>query len=132
MPALGTTFPAACVVATLITACASTPDSSERRIERLDPALDLLVPSDARIEVLAEGFEWSEGPVWVRDGGYVLFSDIPHNVVHRWKGVSASSIRVRLSPMGSFSAAKMAAAFWYADSAGAAGSPAEFPSMRSR
>ena len=33
-------------------------------LHRLDPALDSLVPADARIEVLASGFEWSEGPVW--------------------------------------------------------------------
>src|SRR5687768_190437 len=62
-------------------------------IERLDPKFDELVPKDAKIEKLVEGFEWAEGPVWVKDGngGYLLFSDVPHNVVHRWaegKGVS--------------------------------------------
>ena len=36
-------------------------------IERLDPKFDALVPKDAKIEVLASGFEWAEGPVWVRD-----------------------------------------------------------------
>lgn len=63
------------------------------KIERLDPKFDALVPKDAVIEKLAEGFEWAEGPVWVKDGngGYLLFSDVPHNVVHRYadgKGVS--------------------------------------------
>jgi gluconolactonase len=53
-------------------------------IERLDPKLDVYIPKDAKIEKLADGFEWAEGPVWVRDGGYLLFSDVPHNVVHRW------------------------------------------------
>jgi gluconolactonase len=38
---------------------------------------------DSRIEVLAEGYEWSEGPIWVKDGAYLLFSDVPKNVVHR-------------------------------------------------
>jgi gluconolactonase len=60
-------------------------------VERLDPKLDEYIPKDARIEKLAEGFEWAEGPVWVRDGGYLLFSDVPNNVVHRWspdKGLS--------------------------------------------
>ena len=38
-----------------------------------------------KIERLAEGFAWSEGPVWVpEDGGFLLFSDVPRNVVHRW------------------------------------------------
>jgi hypothetical protein len=41
-------------------------------IERLDPALDRLVPADAVIEVLAGGYDWTEGPVWVKDGGYLL------------------------------------------------------------
>jgi gluconolactonase len=54
-------------------------------IERADPRFDALVPPDAQIEVLAEGFDWAEGPVWVPGGGYVLFSDVPQNVVFKWK-----------------------------------------------
>jgi gluconolactonase len=56
------------------------------RIIREDPRLDQLIPKDARIEVLASGFRWSEGPVWIRerDGGYLLFSDIPRNVIMKW------------------------------------------------
>jgi gluconolactonase len=55
-------------------------------VERLDPALDALVAPDAKIEKLAEGFKWAEGPVWTSDGGgALLFSDVPNNVVHRWK-----------------------------------------------
>jgi gluconolactonase len=54
------------------------------RIERQDARLDGLVPRDAVIEVLAEGFRWSEGPVWDKAAGRVLFSDVPNNVVHAW------------------------------------------------
>jgi gluconolactonase len=54
-------------------------------IERLDPALDALIPPGAHIEKLASGFAWAEGPVWVRRGDYLLFSDIPHNVVFKWQ-----------------------------------------------
>jgi gluconolactonase len=67
-------------------------------IERLDPKFDALVPKDAKIEVLASGFEWAEGPVWVRDdkGGLpadsLLFSDIPHNRVNRWNAGEGLSI----------------------------------------
>jgi gluconolactonase len=60
---------------------------------RLDPAFDALVAKDAKIEVLADGFVWAEGPVWVADdtGGHVLFSDIPRNSIMKWKeGVGAS------------------------------------------
>jgi len=54
-------------------------------IDRLDPEINKLIPEDAVIEVLAEGFEWSEGPVWIEDGEYLLFSDIPPNKVFKWK-----------------------------------------------
>lgn len=60
-------------------------------IERVDPAFDKLVPKDAAIEVLADGFEWSEGPVWIKKGGYLLFSDIPHNRINKWDGKAISS-----------------------------------------
>jgi gluconolactonase len=52
-------------------------------IERLDPALDEIVPANARIEKLAGGFTFTEGPVWMREG-YLLFSDIPANVIRKW------------------------------------------------
>jgi gluconolactonase len=56
------------------------------RIERLDPALDAIVARGAAMEIIADGFDWSEGPLWVReDGGYLLFSDIPPNRVMKWK-----------------------------------------------
>ena len=69
-------------------------------IERLDPALDSLLPKDAKIEVLASGFNWSEGPVW-RNGG-IEFSDVPENTVFGWKeGEQAAS--VVLKPSGNLS-----------------------------
>jgi gluconolactonase len=55
-------------------------------VERLDPALDALIAPDSKIEKLAEGFVWAEGPVWTTEGGgALLFSDVPSNVIHRWK-----------------------------------------------
>jgi gluconolactonase len=53
-------------------------------VERLDPAFDELVPEDARMEVIAEGLQWSEGPVWIHDGKFLLFSDVLTNTIHRW------------------------------------------------
>src|SRR5580700_9752572 len=52
---------------------------------RLDPALDALVSPDAKVELLKGGFGFTEGPVWVQKGkgGYLLFTDIPGNVI--WK-----------------------------------------------
>lgn len=68
------------------------------RIERLDHALDRLVASDARAEVLARGFNWSEGPVWVKDGAFLLFSDVPQNMIVRWK--EGEGARQWLKPSG--------------------------------
>jgi gluconolactonase len=61
------------------------------RIERLDPSFDQLVPSDAKLEVICEGFEWCEGPLWVGDGEFLLFSDIPRNAIMRWDEKSGCS-----------------------------------------
>jgi gluconolactonase len=72
-------------------------------VDRFDAALDELIPKDAVIEVLCGGFDWAEGPVWVPEkgnkfGGFVLFSDIPHNAVMRWQeGVGVS---VYMKPAG--------------------------------
>jgi gluconolactonase len=67
-------------------------------IERLDPRLDQLIPANAKIEKLAEGFIWSEGPVWMREGGYLLFSDIPRNSVMRWQ--QGPGLSLFLKPSG--------------------------------
>jgi len=55
------------------------------RVIVLDPAFHSLVDTAAKIEVLAEGFGWSEGPVWIKDGKYVLFSDVKKNTIYKWK-----------------------------------------------
>jgi len=54
-------------------------------IDRLDTRFDQLVPKDAKLEKIADGFTWVEGPVWHKQGGYLLFSDIPANAVYKWK-----------------------------------------------
>ena len=56
-----------------------------------DPAVQVVDSSFARyrlglakVERLATGFRWSEGPVWFGDGRYLLWSDIPNNRIMRW------------------------------------------------
>ena len=68
------------------------------RVERLSPALDAVVPTDARIEKLADGFTWAEGPAWIRSGGYLLFTDVPENTMYRWS--SQDGLEVFLKPSG--------------------------------
>lgn len=67
-------------------------------VERLDPALDALIDPDAQIEVLADGFEWSEGPVWLPSEDCVVFSDVPQNTVYRWR--ETEGLSVYLHPSG--------------------------------
>lgn len=55
------------------------------KIERLDPALDALLPADAKTEVLAGNFVWTEGPEWLPNEKALIFSDIPRNVIFRWQ-----------------------------------------------
>ena len=60
-------------------------------MDRRDPRFDALVPKGATLEQLGAGFAWSEGPVWDRKAGALLFSDIPNNVINKWapgKGVT--------------------------------------------
>lgn len=67
-------------------------------VERLDPALDAVVPPGAVIEVIAEGFEWAEGPLWLPDREVLLFSDVPANRIYRWS--EAEGHAVWLEPSG--------------------------------
>lgn len=55
------------------------------RLSALDPRFVRLIPKAAKLELIADGFTWVEGPVWNKQGGYLLFSDIPANAVYRWK-----------------------------------------------
>ena len=55
----------------------------EARFERLDPAFDAIAPAGTRVERLATGFDFIEGPVWHPDG-YLLFSEPNNNGIYRW------------------------------------------------
>ena len=69
------------------------------RIERLDPAFDRLVDKAAIIELLvANKFDWAEGPVWDAAGKRVLFSDIPKNMIWEWS--QSSGLKQFLMPSG--------------------------------
>ena len=84
------TLPALAACLTLLTrlVSAQAPAPADRPFEivKIDPALDELIAPDAKLELLADGFGLTEGPVWVPDGpsGYLLFSDLISNVVYKW------------------------------------------------
>ena len=78
---------AAAALAGFVTACSSVAGP----VQILDARATSLIAADAELSVLGEGYAWTEGPLWVSDGGYLLFSDIPNNVIHRYvpgRGVS--------------------------------------------
>jgi gluconolactonase len=68
------------------------------RILRHHPLLDTLLDPDATVEMLASGMAWAEGPVWSKDGKYLLFSDIPNNSVMKWS--ESDGLSVFLKPSG--------------------------------
>ena len=49
-----------------------------------DPRFDEVIDVASAITILAGGFDWSEGPLWVEDGRRLLFTDVPGNVVYRY------------------------------------------------
>ena len=74
---------------------------ADAKIDRWDPAMDAIVPKDWKIEKLAEGFGWAEGPIWVRSGNYLLFTDVPGNKM--WKWSEKGGLEKFLDPSGAAS-----------------------------
>jgi gluconolactonase len=68
------------------------------RVERLAPEFDSLITPGSEMELLAQGFDWSEGPVWIRKDRELLFSDVPVNKVYRW--TEKDGLSVALNPSG--------------------------------
>jgi len=104
------------LIALVLTSCSSDPKDSDREtnnqvqsvekaqarttgsIEKLDPELDQILSVESPLEILAEGYDWSEGPVWVESQDFLLFSDIPPNQIHKWDAQSGASLY--LTPSG--------------------------------
>ena len=68
------------------------------KIISYDASFAAIVSAGAKIEVLATGIKWAEGPVWVKDGCYLLFSDAPQNTIFRWD--EKGGLQVFLKPSG--------------------------------
>ncbi|RUL87389.1 SMP-30/gluconolactonase/LRE family protein [Tautonia sociabilis] len=76
----------------------SPPYPSLGTVEVKDQRLRSLIPEGQSLAILATGFEWSEGPVWWREKGALLFSDIPRNTVFMW--TEDGGIQTFLKPSG--------------------------------
>lgn len=84
----------------VLLSCTAMKESSRTigSVERIDRALDSLINADAKIEILAEGYKWSEGPVWIASEKMLLYSDVPNNTIHKW--TEEKGAEVFLTPSG--------------------------------
>ena len=67
-------------------------------IERLDASLDSIISPNAKAEIIAEGFDWCEGPLWIEKYKMLLFSDVPTNTIYKWTEEKGKEIY--LTPSG--------------------------------
>jgi gluconolactonase len=67
-------------------------------VEKLDPALNAIVGNQLTVSVIASGYEWTEGPLWLEGDKKLLFSDVPTNTIYQWTEEKGSSIY--LTPSG--------------------------------
>ena len=85
MPYTLRTLPALVLAALWTLSPYATPHAASRDVERLTPALDAILSVDATLEVVRQDyFGAAEGPLWVRDGNYLLLSDMAANRIFRW------------------------------------------------
>jgi len=69
---------------------AVTPQEVNVQVTRLDPAIDAIVPANAKIFKLAEGFQFTEGPIWIKNDSYLLFSDPNANRIYSYEPKTAT------------------------------------------
>lgn len=66
-------------------------------IEQFDSTLNTIISPTASAEIIAEGFEWSEGPLWIEKLNMLLFSDVPTNTVYKWTEEKGKEIYLKPS-----------------------------------
>ncbi|MBC7948067.1 MAG: SMP-30/gluconolactonase/LRE family protein [Chitinophagaceae bacterium] len=67
-------------------------------LERIDPAFDNIIAPGAKAEIICEGHEWSEGPLWIEGHRMLLYSDVPRDTVFKW--TEEKGKEVYLTPSG--------------------------------
>ena len=82
----------------IISSCQPVKETTQGSIERSDPTLDQIISPNAHVEVIAKGYDWSEGPVWVKDKKMLLFSDVPKNSIYKW--TEEKGAELYLTPSG--------------------------------
>jgi gluconolactonase len=64
-------------------------------IEFISTKLSTLIKKDARVEIVAEGFQFTEGPLWIEKEQMLLLSDIPGNTIYKWTEANGKEVYVR-------------------------------------
>lgn len=67
-------------------------------VERLDPRLNEIIAEGVLPEIIADSFDWCEGPLWLPDQEIIIFSDIPKNSVYQWS--EEGGLKLYLNPSG--------------------------------
>jgi gluconolactonase len=78
--------------------CAQPQFPATGAVDRLDPEMDRIIAPGVLPEVLAEGFNWSEGPLWLPEQDLLIFSDVPENSVFQWD--EKNGLQLYLKPSG--------------------------------
>lgn len=86
------------IVISGLLSCQTQKNNTMGSIERIDPALDDILNQNATTEIIADGFTWSEGPLWIEKEKMLLFSDIPPNTIYKWTPEKGKE--VYLTPSG--------------------------------
>jgi len=73
-------------------------------VEFISKELSKLINKDAKVEIVAQGFQFTEGPLWVEKGQMLLLSDVPANIIYKW--TEAKGKEVYLQPGGYTDTAK--------------------------
>ena len=107
------TFPTLLLVMIMLLSCTGVQKSDEGKkssegsvkeypktgfVERYHSSLDQILAPGEQPEILAEGFDWSEGPLWLPDQQMVIFSDIPKNSIYQWS--EKDGLKLYLKPSG--------------------------------
>lgn len=87
----------AIIIGLCISCCSFAQYKTTGVIERINDALDLVINKNSKAEIIADGFEWSEGPLWVKRYKMLLFSDVPTNTIYKWTAEKGKEIYLQPS-----------------------------------
>lgn len=82
----------------LLMACADKKPRVIGSIEKLDPGLDAVIQGTPPVEIIGDGFEWCEGPLWLETQQKLLLSDVFRNTVYQW--TAGKGVETYFTPSG--------------------------------